>query len=234
MTIQKYLDIAEQFPGAVLVGGTVRNHLLGLSTAKSDIDLLVTDCDLSLEQYWSMVMSPGTTMLKQKGQTGRFKLPDGQVVDLTVTSDTYHQNMRARDFSINAFSYSAVDAKVTNWCGGFSDIMRREIRTCDFSEQTLLADPARIIRAVRFKAQLSEATGETWRYCENLWQCFAHKTDTLCHALAKCDQSRIRNEMTWMLKMAPADVMYNELSQLPRQLVKCMLKTAGGELSLTG
>jgi tRNA nucleotidyltransferase/poly(A) polymerase len=233
MTIDKYNSIANQFPNAVLVGGTVRNHLLGLSSAKSDIDLLVCDSDMYLSEYIAEHLA-SAEKLKLVDSTMRLRLQCGTVVDLTVTPDSYYKNMRLRDFSINAFSYDARTEQVTNWCGGFADIMHKRIRTCSSPEDTLLADPCRIIRAVRFKAQMSQLTGETWCYDEHLTYCLSRKVNTLCQALAKCDRSRVRNEMTYMLKTVPADVMYAELSQLPKQLVKCMLKTAGGYLSLVG
>lgn len=234
MSLERYNSISHLFPGGYLVGGTVRNLVLGIPEAKSDIDILVPDSAVTTEEYQNYY-NPDAVLLKQVGTTGRYRLNSGEVIDLTVTTEKLWNNLFSRDFTINALAIKP-DGKLIDECNSLNDIDHRVISTPSFALQTLLSDPCRIIRAVRFKVQLSELTGNTWNYSESLYSCMCFKVNTLCEALTlHCNQSRLRNEVTKLFKAAPADVMFNELSRgVPTQLTRCILKAAGGQLSLVG
>ena len=234
MSLEKYNSISHRFPGSYLVGGTVRNHVLGITESKSDIDILVPDSAVNTEEYQNYYNSDAV-LLKQVGTTGRYRLNSGEVIDLTVTTEKLWNNLFARDFTINALAVNTEGVLID--CSNFlADIKDKTIRTPSFALDTLLADPCRIIRAIRFKVKLSELTDTKWNYSESLYSCMCFKVNTLCEALTlNCNQSRLRNEVTKLFKAAPADVMFNELSRgVPTQLTRCILNAAGGQLCLVG
>lgn len=59
-----------------------------------------------------------------------------------------------RDFTINALYYNPESGEIIDYCGGFEDLKRREIRLIGDPDQRFEEDPVRLLRAVRFEAKL--------------------------------------------------------------------------------
>ncbi len=59
-----------------------------------------------------------------------------------------------RDFTINSLYYDPVEEQVIDYLGGIQDIQQRQLRMIGNPQQRFLEDPARMIRAIRFKAKL--------------------------------------------------------------------------------
>lgn len=59
-----------------------------------------------------------------------------------------------RDFTVNALSYNIADFSIVDYVGGVSDLEQGIIRTIGDPETRLAEDPVRMLRAVRFAAQL--------------------------------------------------------------------------------
>jgi len=79
-------------------------------------------------------------------------------VDLLIRSDNLfgeaHEDAARRDFTINALFYDVEHGQILDWVGGMHDIERRVVRTIGDPETRFREDPVRILRAIRFAAQL--------------------------------------------------------------------------------
>ena len=60
-----------------------------------------------------------------------------------------------RDFTINALYYAVHDSSIRDFCGGLEDIERKVIRLIGDPELRYREDPVRMLRAVRFAAKLN-------------------------------------------------------------------------------
>ncbi len=67
---------------------------------------------------------------------------------------TLEEDVFRRDFSINALYYSPDTGDVIDLVGGVDDIMAKKIRLLGDPENRYREDPARMLRAIRFKSKL--------------------------------------------------------------------------------
>ena len=74
--------------------------------------------------------------------------------DIVEFSEDIIEDMRRRDFTINALTMSS-DGKVQDWIEqGISDLNSKTIRFVGEPRERIMEDPCRIIRAIRFASQL--------------------------------------------------------------------------------
>jgi poly(A) polymerase len=59
-----------------------------------------------------------------------------------------------RDFTINALSYNIADFSIIDYVGGVDDLQQKLIRTIGDPATRISEDPVRMLRAIRFSAQL--------------------------------------------------------------------------------
>ncbi len=79
---------------------------------------------------------------------------DNRHPDNVIFSQKIEDDLRRRDFTINSLAYSASKKKVINLFDGIKDIQDKLIRTVGDSESRFKEDGLRILRAVRFSAEL--------------------------------------------------------------------------------
>ena len=170
---------------AYVVGGAVRDELLGV--AHADEDFLVPGVDQArlrallephgrveeMEVHGQLV----GVRLHPLDRTVRALVPAG--IELTppraerstgpghrhfaIVSDPsigIEEDMARRDFTVNAMAIRLADGSLTDPFGGLGDLARRRLRTV--APGSFAEDPLRLLRAVRFVSQLGlEPTGET-------------------------------------------------------------------------
>jgi len=74
------------------------------------------------------------------------------------------EDSRRRDFTVNALAYDIADFSIIDFVGGLEDLERGVIRTIGDPSVRFVEDPVRMLRAVRFAANLGFAIEEdTWR-----------------------------------------------------------------------
>lgn len=149
-----------------LVGGSVRDALLGRSS--NDLDLC-TDAHperiLELvegwaEAVWSTGIAFGTVGVARRGArleitTFRADSYDRVSRNPEVTyGDSLVEDLRRRDFTVNAMAVSVVDHEFTDPHGGLADLATKRLRTPGKPEDSFSDDPLRMLRAARFVAQL--------------------------------------------------------------------------------
>jgi len=149
-----------------LVGGSVRDALLG--RLGNDLDFC-TDAqpDETLrvlkgwaEATWETGREFGTIGAQRDGlrleiTTFRADVYDGVSRNPVVRyGSTLGEDLRRRDFTVNAMAVSLPDHIFTDAHGGLDDLAEQVLRTPGTPEQSFGDDPLRMLRAARFAAQL--------------------------------------------------------------------------------
>lgn len=142
----------------VLVGGTVRDLLLGRES--HDLDLVVPSGGLELARRLSDALGGAFVALDEARDTGRVVLsgPASRPLYIDVAAwrgPSLADDLRGRDFTINALAakVAGAEAHIVDVTGGLADLDARLLRTA--SPQALIDDPLRSLRAVRLVAELS-------------------------------------------------------------------------------
>ena len=135
---------------AWVVGGAVRDALLGRPVM--ELDVAVRSGALALGRMLAARMSGAFVVLDEARGMGRVVGP--VQVDLgDFRAATLPEDLRARDFTINALAVSVAalvadaSAAVIDATGGLGDLAARRIRLC--APSALSDDPVRVLRGVR-------------------------------------------------------------------------------------
>lgn len=149
-----------------LVGGPVRDAFLGRVCHDLDLTTNATPDQILrvikpiAESYWEIGRAFGTIGAKINGKT---------VEITTYRSDVYDQHTRQpvvtfdvnlvadlsrRDFTINALAVRLPDLVLVDPCGGIDDLFAQTLRTPSQPEVSFGDDPLRMLRVIRFTAQL--------------------------------------------------------------------------------
>lgn len=157
-----------------LVGGYVRNMLLGIGEGDLDICSPLTpgqlsalladhnDCiliskapefgtvELHLSFHGKKYTFEHTTFRRDSYPKGGRHIPSSVsfVQELSVDA-------RRRDFTINALYLNCADGTLEDPFGGLHDLNSRTLRCCDTPQETLGNDGVRILRLIRFACQLN-------------------------------------------------------------------------------
>ena len=148
----------EEGSTAYLVGGFVRDTLLGRAT--DDIDIAVDGDAMVAAERAARTLGGRYVPLDTENGVGRVVLPGGWNVDFATLQGSIEQDLTRRDFTINAMAIE-LDSDISillnpdrliDPCSGRDDLRRRVVRavgdTC-FSD-----DAVRLMRAVRIAAEL--------------------------------------------------------------------------------
>lgn len=169
---------------AYLVGGSVRDALLGRQADYLDLDFVlpadaVIPDMLSLGQSDSASGAIAVAQAIAKHYGAGFVVLDkthhiARVVFERATVDfaqqvgpTLEADLHRRDFTINAIAYHPHSQSLFDPTGGYQDLQRRQL--CMISAKNLAEDPLRLLRAYRQAAQLGFAIdGQTQETIRNL------------------------------------------------------------------
>ena len=146
-----------------LVGGAVRDFILGKEN--NDYDFTT---DAKPEEVKKLFRRTIDTGIKHGTVTVLFK---GQHYEITTFrtegdyTDSRHpesvefvtsleEDLKRRDFTINAFAASLPDGKIIDLHGGMKDLKKKTIRAIGNPEERFSEDALRMLRAARFSSQL--------------------------------------------------------------------------------
>jgi len=147
---------------AFWVGGCVRDFLLG--RPPGDYDIVTSALPGQIEALFRRTISVGRkfgvmVVVEQchQFQVATFRAEadyqDGRRPGRVVFGDAM-ADARRRDFTINGLFYDAVRKQLHDWVGGEADLRARIIRTIGTPAERFAEDHLRLLRAVRFAAQL--------------------------------------------------------------------------------
>ncbi len=154
---------------AFLVGGVVRDALLGRKT--EDIDLAVETTGPGLLEAagdLAEAFDGRFVLLNHERGAARVLVPDGPTLDFIAAPDGLARDLARRDFTVNAMAVALSDtfsgsaeADVIDLHNARADLAAGVLRTV--SRGAFDDDPVRLIRAPRFAAQLRLTVSEETR-----------------------------------------------------------------------
>jgi poly(A) polymerase len=220
---QEALNILEQidkFLGenrieAYLVGGFVRDSLIGRFTA--DIDITVTGDAIKIASQAAVVLGGKHVLLDEVNRVARVVFispPQTGIkkqwyVDFSTISETIERDLARRDFTVDAMAIylrswvkNPENIKLIDPFGGQADLKQKVIRVVD--EKAFEADPARLLRAVRLAAELEfKVSAET--------EILIKKSKTLIQLVAG---ERVREELLRIFACPAAGYFVRYLDEL--------------------
>jgi tRNA nucleotidyltransferase/poly(A) polymerase len=162
-------EIANRLPplpdGAYLVGGCVRDALLGRPPL--DIDISVAGNPESAAQILARAMGGRLVALGREAETLYRIVPPGKppLDVVALRENDIFADLRRRDFTINAMAWDAGKRSLIDPAGGKKDLERGRIQPT--GPDVFLRDPVRMVRAIRFAAAFGfRLTGDTFAALE--------------------------------------------------------------------
>jgi poly(A) polymerase len=152
---------------AYLVGGCVRDLLLGLKP--KDFDIATSATPRQVKRLFR-----NSRVIGRRFRLAHVYFRDGKIIevatfrsrdegapedgDVMIREDnrfgTPTEDALRRDFTINQLFYDVGSSKVIDHAGGLADLERRLVRTIGEPELRFREDPIRILRAIKFAARL--------------------------------------------------------------------------------
>lgn len=183
---------------ALLVGGCVRDLLLGREPADYDVATDATPVEVAglfpesvaVGAQFGVILVPKNG-LKVEVATFRSDVgySDGRHPDSVVYAKTPKQDVQRRDFTINGLLMRHDSGEVLDFVGGQQDLRGGVIRAIGDPEGRFAEDKLRMMRAVRFAARFGyEIEPQTFRAIRR------HVTE-----IQRVSPERLREELTKML-----------------------------------
>lgn len=222
---------------AYVIGGFVRDKVIGRQTKDADIVCVGDGIALAHEVARQFSPVPNVSFFKSYG-TAHIKVDDLDIEFVGARKESYRFDSRnpevvagtlqddqdRRDLTINALAISLNKkdyGSLLDPFGGMNDIEQKIIRTPLSPDQTFSDDPLRMMRAIRFAAQLQFTINES------TWQGIKDNIKRI----AIISQERITDEMNKiLLSKKPSvglDLLYK--SGLMKLIFPQMVDLAGAE-----
>ena len=140
--------------GSYLVGGYIRDIILGRLTKEVDIDIVVPLNAIEIGKKISDNIGSKFIILDKKREVVRIILTQNISIDIAnQVASTIEGDLSARDFSINSIAFLFDKKCLFDPLNGLKDLELSLLRT--HSEINLLNDPLRILRCFRFISDLN-------------------------------------------------------------------------------
>ena len=181
-----------------VVGGVVRDFLLGSTDKVTDLDLVVEHSAIPLARRVADRLGWAFYPLDEARDVARLvftaNIGDPLVCDIArQRGETIEHDLLVRDFTVNALAFALQrpgEVTVVDVCHGQADLQARIIRRV--SAASLADDPLRLLRAIRFAVQLNFALDEQTRL----------QIKRICTTVTLSSAERVRDELWKMLATA--------------------------------
>ena len=168
--LRTIITLKEKGFAAFVVGGAVRDMLLGLAPKDFDVATDATPDQVRAAFRRAHIIGRRFRLVhvmhgNETVEVSTFRGPHsetqvaqqdvhGRILRDNVFGDQ-EQDAERRDFSINALFYDPTTEEVVDYQGGFADLKARRLRMIGDAESRYREDPVRMLRAVRLAAKLS-------------------------------------------------------------------------------
>jgi len=139
--------------GSYLVGGYIRDIILGRETEKVDVDIVVPLNAIEIGKKIANNVGSKFIILDEKREVVRIFLNHIDIDIANQVSSTVEGDLCSRDFSINSIAFLLDKKCLLDPLNGLKDLEISLLRT--HSEKNLLNDPLRILRCFRFVSELN-------------------------------------------------------------------------------
>ena len=139
--------------GSYLVGGYIRDIILGRKTEKLDVDIVVPLNAIEIGKKIADNIGSKFIILDKKREVVRIILNNIYIDIANQVSSSIEGDLCSRDFSINSIAFLFDKKSLFDPLNGLKDLEISLIRT--HSENNLLNDPLRILRCFRFVSELN-------------------------------------------------------------------------------
>ena len=187
-----------------LVGGCVRDAVLGLPVADVDLATQLTPAEVmarleaaglravptGIAHGTVTAVAPGLSI--EVTTLRRDVATDGRHAQVTFTDD-WRADAARRDFTINALYAHAVSREIYDYFDGFDDLAARRVRFIGAPLQRIAEDHLRILRFFRFYARFGAGPPDA----EGLVACAARAND-----LMALSRERVQGELSKLLAVA--------------------------------
>lgn len=201
--IEAFSNIADIFAKygykVYLVGGSVRDYLLKVST--TDLDLCTDATPTEMEEFLPDanfrfakfgtvsfhfdIYKVEVTTLRKEDEYADYRHPKN--IKFVTTPE---EDFTRRDFTINAL-YLDRDLNVYDFTDGLKDLKRRKIKMIGDPNKRIIEDPLRILRALRFKVKLGFDLDET----------LVDAINQHLSLLNNLNQDKVKHEIRKMMKL---------------------------------
>jgi tRNA nucleotidyltransferase (CCA-adding enzyme) len=137
---------------AYMVGGAVRDALLGRTREYLDLDFVLPQDAVKVARNIANHYKAGFVLLDAERQIARVVFPNATVDIAQQEGTTLATDLHRRDFTINAIAYNPHTQEMVDPLGGYADLQRGILRMV--SPSNLEDDPLRLMRGYRQAAQL--------------------------------------------------------------------------------
>lgn len=199
--IQVLIDLLNQnHYSAYVVGGAIRNALLGLPIHDYDLTTDATPDEMlqvfSTHRVFKTGIQHGTITVLSKGQPVEITTfrsenvyEDHRHPSGVSFSKCIEEDCKRRDFTINSLCYNNSEGLI-DFFGGIDDLQHKIIRCIGNASERIDEDALRILRALRFAGRLSFTIEEKTANA-------IHKQKDLLHYIS---EERIHNEWIGILE----------------------------------
>ncbi len=204
---------------ALFAGGCVRDELLGLHP--KDYDVATSARPDDVEKLFKRVITVGKAFGVQivliddvQIEVATFRW-DGPYLDgrrpVSIEFRDEQQDALRRDFTVNALFFDPSTQEVLDYAGGREDLVKQVIRAVGVAYDRFMEDHLRLLRCVRFAAQLDFSIDPAT---------FAALKE-LAHLIKKTSPERVRDELLRILTQRHAHrgfMLLDESGLLPHLL----------------
>ncbi|MBO8243015.1 CCA tRNA nucleotidyltransferase [Prochlorococcus marinus XMU1411] len=139
--------------GSYLVGGYIRDIILGREPEKVDVDIVVPLNAIEIGKKIADNIGSKFLILDEKREVVRIIFNHISIDIANQISSTIERDLTSRDFSINSIAFLFDKKLLFDPLNGIKDLEFSLLRT--YSEINLLNDPLRILRCFRFVSELN-------------------------------------------------------------------------------
>jgi poly(A) polymerase len=145
-------NIFSQIKGAYIIGGSIRDLLL--DRIPTDYDIAVTGNPKKIAEKIAKNISGRLVEMGKPGQMIIRVVSNDNIFDITSLNGSFiEDDLKKRDFTINAMAYDLSSGEIIDCLGGLRDLADKKVRMV--SADVFKKDPIRLIRAYRIAACLN-------------------------------------------------------------------------------